>query len=566
LGAEHDDQRRYDGHEQVSNGEYRSTTVYDEITMKESSTTQTSKSSKSSSIPETVKNAGSYGFSPQASADTNVAALQAALNGGGIVIIDKPAVYDLNNTVFLDSNTKLICAPGVIFRKTAPYCNVLINRGALTKQYNENITIDGLEISVNGQEAMPTLVYGLRAQLGFFYVKNLTIRNFTCIDGKERQYLVYIVTWSNMLIENVRLAGDKDGIKLNNGHDAIIRNLDLTTYDDGMSLCGTDYASTLLEVGDVYNVCYSNVTDHQYKNIFGRSCLIYTGSWADYRNGNEYGSGDFCLNEGKLYQSVNNGGFLAVSSVPPVHKSGIVTGADKISWRFIQPCDFYQTNVYNVTFDNCIFEKSGNIIANWRVPPWYYEKHCGVHRPFYPGTERNSGSWGISVNNCRVTGSNPQILVNLMGNMKDVSINSCFFNNPRCTLINVDQDSVNEELFASINGCMFLETGSPSAAVHNGSKAALPDHQDCPILRRDIDDAGKLVVVHNGGKVHCTAAGNSYRGSGFECAVSNGSGLRFSSMDMPLKNLEILKPSIGDVCRRPDGLYLYKLSGWHEIT
>ena len=88
---------------------------------------------------------------------------------------------------------------------------------------------------------------------------------------------------------------------MSNGHDVTIRNLDLTTYDDGLSLCGTGYPSIIMEVGDVYNVRCSNVTDHQYKNISGRTCLIYTGSWADYRKGNKYGSGDLCLNEGNLY-------------------------------------------------------------------------------------------------------------------------------------------------------------------------------------------------------------------------------------------------------------------------
>ena len=355
-------------------------------------------------------------------------------------------------------------------------------------------------------------------------------------------------------------------IKLSNGHDATIRNLDLTTYDDGLSLCGTDYPSIVLEVGDVYNICCSNVTDHQYKNIFGRTCLIYTGSWADYRKGNEYGSGDFCLNEGNLYQVVDDGGCLAPSTAAPAHKSGIVTGADGMPWRFVQTCDFYETNVFNVTFDNCIFGKAGNIIANWIVPNWHYESKGGVHRPFYPGTERNSSSWGISVTNCRITAKAPQILVNLMGNMKDVIINSCYFNNPRCTVINVDQDSVNEELLASINGCTFTETGSPCESLHNGGEAALPDHQGCSILRRDIEDAGKFVVVHNGGKVFCGAAGNSYRGSGVECSVSNGSQLRFSSMDIPLKDLHMLKPTIGDVCRGHDGQYLYTAGGWRNLS
>lgn len=525
-----------------------------------------SRNSRSSRTPSSAaagKDAARYGFSPEAGADQNVTALQEALNGGGIVSVARPGVYDLNNTVFLDSDTRLTCAPGVIFRKAAPYCNVLVNRGALTKEYNENITVEGLELSVNGQEAMPTLVYGLRAQMGFFYVKNLTIRNFTCADGGPRQYLFYIVTWSNLLVENVRLVGDKDGIKLNNGHDAIIRNLDLTTYDDGTSLCGTDYPTTLLEVGDVYNVCYSNVTDHQYKNIFGRTCLILPGSWANYRKGNEYGAGDFCLHEGRLYQSVNNAGFKAVAVAAPIHGSGVGIGADNIAWRFIQPCEFHRTNVYNVTFDNCIFEKSGNLIVSWGLPEWYYRQYDCIHRPFYPGTERDSSVWGISLRNCRVTGAGPQVLVNVMGNMKDVSMEGCFFNNSRCTVINVDQDSCNEELIATLNGCTFLEIGRKPEV---GADTDLPDYEGCPILRRDIDDTGKLVVARNGGAVHCHAAGNSYRGPAFECGVSKGSRLRFSSMDMPLKNLTVLSPRIGDTCRAPDGLYVYTAAGWKNLS
>ncbi|NLF16082.1 MAG: hypothetical protein GX595_02340, partial [Lentisphaerae bacterium] len=180
-----------------------------------------------------TKNAADFGVSPAAAAGANVSGLQAALDGGGLVVVDRPGVYDVNDTVFLDSDTRLVCAPGVVFRKVAPYCNVLLNRGALTKTYNENITIEGLRLSVNGQEAMPTLVHGLRAQFGFFYVRNLTLRDITCLDGWPHQFMIYIVTWSHLLIERVRLAGDKDGIKLNNGHDAVIRDLDLTTYDDG---------------------------------------------------------------------------------------------------------------------------------------------------------------------------------------------------------------------------------------------------------------------------------------------------------------------------------------------
>ncbi|MCC6424035.1 MAG: hypothetical protein IT447_11200 [Phycisphaerales bacterium] len=477
------------------------------------------------------KRPSEFGFSPSADAAVNVAALQRALDGGGRVIIDVPGVYDLNATIMLDSDTQLLCAPGVVFRKVASYCNVLINRGALTKQYNRNITIDGLEISVNNFEAFPTLVYGLRAQLGFFYVKNLTLRNFTCLDGKENQYLIYIVTWSNLRIENVKLAGDKDGIKLNNGHNALIENLDLTTYDDGTSLCGTDYASTLLEAGDVYNVTYRNVIDRQYKNIFGRTCLIYTGSWADYADGNEYGAGDFCLHRGRLYQSTNEANFVALATRPPVHESGIVTGEDKIAWRFVQLCDFYQTNVYNITFENCTFEKSGNIIASFIVPAWYYKNICGIHRNFYPGTEPNSTSWNISINNCRLAGVNPQVLVNLMGNMRDVSINGCAITNPRSTLINIDHDSANRELIASIHNCAF-----PAGGVAPLPEDELPNHEKCPILRQDIDDTGKLIVVRNDSRVICSASGNSTRPEPVEVFLSEGSKLQSATCDLMFKS------------------------------
>jgi hypothetical protein len=494
-----------------------------------------------------------FGFSPSADADTNVAALQAALDRGGVVRIDTPGVYDLNATVIVQSNTKLLCCPGVVFRKVAPYCNVLINRGALTKQYDDNIVIDGLEVRVNGHEAPPSLVYGLRAQLGLHYVRNFTLRNFTCVDGEAYQYLIYIVTWSHMLIENVRLAGAKDGIKLNNGHDALVRNLDLMTYDDGTSLCGTDYPSTVVEVGDVYNVTYSNVTDHQYKDIFGRTCLIYTGSWADYKDGNEYQSGDFCINEGKLYQVVNDHGYCAIAGVAPVHGDGVVTGDDTIAWRFIQPCDFYETHVYNITFDHCTFEKSGNLIANWKEPG-------NFQRNFYPGTERNSNCWGVMLNHCRMTGTGPQTLLCLMGNMRDVMIDSCYFDNPRCAVIHVDQDSFNEQLVASIRGCLFYDDEDTSRFANHG------DEVECPILSRHIADAGKFIAVHHGGEVICHAGGNTYRGPGMDIAITNGSKVRINNTDIPLKSFAGLTCEPGDVCRGLDGLYAVRAGEWVNVS
>jgi hypothetical protein len=509
-----------------------------------------------------IKNPKTFGFSPAASADQNVAALQTALSGGGLILIDTPGVYELNNTILLDSNTKLICAPGVVFKKVASYCNVLMNRGALTKEYNENITIDGLEISVNGYEAMPTLVYGLRAQLGFFYVKNLTLRNFVCKDGGPSQYLMYLVTWERVHMENVRLEGDKDGIKLGKGHDAIFRNIDLTTYDDGTSLCGTDYPSVQVEVGDVYNVCYSNVTDHQYKNIFGRTCLINTGSWADYADGNEYRSGDFCLKDGKLYQCINDHGFVGVSSVAPVHPSGIVTGTDTISWRYIQDCDFYHTDVYNITFDNCIFEKSGNLIAVWI-------EGSDFQRNFYPGTEKLANIWGLTITNCKMNASAEQVLICSMANLKDVVISNCVLNDLEA-VIRMDGAAYNDELNASITGCTFRNIQYPLVAIHDGRKVvdwALPFTKEGqrgympPEPPGSASDLKKPPMV-----VNCHLSGNNYTNCTFGYTISCGAKLRFVNMDLPLTSLENLSPVVGDVCRQVNGLFIYKTTGWVNLS
>jgi hypothetical protein len=50
------------------------------------------------------------------------------------------------------------------------------NKGALTKQYDEHISIEGLNIIVNGIDKPFSDVYGLRGQLAFFYIKDLKLK------------------------------------------------------------------------------------------------------------------------------------------------------------------------------------------------------------------------------------------------------------------------------------------------------------------------------------------------------------------------------------------------------
>ena len=65
------------------------------------------------------KDAASYGFSPEKSAAENVKALQSAVSGGGTILVSKPGTYDLNDSILLDDNTKLVFGAGVVIRKVA---------------------------------------------------------------------------------------------------------------------------------------------------------------------------------------------------------------------------------------------------------------------------------------------------------------------------------------------------------------------------------------------------------------------------------------------------------------
>jgi hypothetical protein len=52
--------------------------------------------------------------------------------------------------LFIGSNTSLIFGNNVFLKKVGAFTYVLLNKGALTKTYDEHITIEGLQIIVNG--------------------------------------------------------------------------------------------------------------------------------------------------------------------------------------------------------------------------------------------------------------------------------------------------------------------------------------------------------------------------------------------------------------------------------
>lgn len=389
-----------------------------------------------------------WGISPSYDAEINTLNFQANLNGGNVVkAVNKSGVYLLNNTIIIEDNTTLNIADNVVFKKNADYLNMFINKGGLTKTLNENITINGLTISVNGKETGAYLIPGMRGQLGWFHVKNLTIKDFYCDDIGTFQYCIQFGAWENVHLENIYIEGNKDGLDFFAGHGAVIKNYTAKTYDDGVFLGGVGYPISQLEVmGDVYDIEFINYNYiDSLKVLSARGILFYLGSWADWTSDSAYQQGDFCVNSNNIYQVNNYNGFSAIGSTPPVHTSGTVTGADGISWHHIDTGSIYKTEIYNVSVDSSYF----------------YDPYCAMcwftaddiyTRTVYPGTEGTAKSWNIELSNSMAEQSP---VVNHQNGLVDITLENNIFDSLPYYIISASSYNDGDSLWIKSDGNLF---------------------------------------------------------------------------------------------------------------
>jgi hypothetical protein len=477
------------------------------------------------------RDASGYGFLTTASASVNTAALQAALDIGGIITIRTPGSYELNDTLYIGSNTKLICCPGVIFKKTGNYSNVLVNKGALTRTWDEDIEIDGITIEVNGVDNITTLdVPGLRAQIGFFYVKHLTFKNFKIEDLGSSQYAIQIVRWYNVYFKNITIEGEKDGLDIGVGNNGLFEDINFTTHDDAIALFGAGYPSVTMEVGDVYNITFRNCNDY-IKDGVGYSCRIMTGSWSDWSNGNTYQTGDICSNGGNIYICNNENGFSDIAANAPTHTSGDIAGADGIIWRFCNTDSIHSFNVYNITFDNCnYFDVRAPVDVRWIDSIWT--------RSVYPGTETQSYVKDIRIVNCTFDG--PNVIVQNTGNLKNTVINNCIINDMSNVIYSDNYgDDTNPQWDIIFHGNHLNNT---SSFFMNNKR--------------------------NGQLMNVVAAGNSYYNSSFVIHIQGTSTARLINFNLPIPHADLadLSPEVGDLCMTVNGLNIYKAAGWTNLA
>ncbi len=327
--------------------------------------------------------ASSHGFSPEATGIENAAALQEAVDMGGTVVVSQPGTYKTASTVFLGSNTSLVFGKGVFIKKVdeqGSFAQVLINKGALTKTYDESITVEGLHVVVNGIDNCSDLVLGLRGVVGFSYVKDLRIKGFRCYDLTGCQYAMQISRFEDVIIEDVIIKGHKDGIHFGPGKRFTVRDGVFQTFDDAIALNGQDYSTSNPELGWIEDGVIENCYDLNQEKTVGYFCRMLAGGWIDWKKGMKVQQSDAVVSNGKIYRvTMPPDETLYESTTQPDFESGTKV-LDGITWVMTQEIISYTGGVRNVVFRNIQLEKP-------RVP-FSIEFNMGrFNRSYYPGAE-----------------------------------------------------------------------------------------------------------------------------------------------------------------------------------
>jgi hypothetical protein len=326
--------------------------------------------------------AAAFGFAPDASGTANQEALQRAVDGGGTIVVARPGVYPLAGTVYVGSHTSLMFGAGVALKKVnekGEFCHVLLNKGARTKTWDTHIAITGLHVIVNGMDNRRFEVYGLHGQIAFFYVKDLRIEGFRCHDLGKAQYGIHICTFEDVVVNDVMIAGDKDGVHLGRGKRFTISNGVFRTYDDAVALNAHDYSVGNPELGWIEDGVVQNCHDlEDGRKPIGFFCRILAGAWIDWREGMEVQQSDTVVSGGRLYRvQARPDGTMYKSMARPTHERGSQV-LDGINWGVVQDDVTYTAGVRNVVFRDIFLRKP-------RIGFSVHFDNDKFSRSYYPG-------------------------------------------------------------------------------------------------------------------------------------------------------------------------------------
>lgn len=425
--------------------------------------------SKSMNPSSGFRDAADFGFLPGATGSENVKALQKATDLGGTIVVSQPGTYDLAGTVLVGSDTTLDFGNGVFIRKVAddgPFSHVILNKGALTRTRDRNICIRGLHVMVNGLDHAMDRVYGLRGQIAFFHISDLRIERFRCLDLCKSQFAIHICTFEDIIVDDVMVKGDKDGVHLGPGKRFTIRNGVFQTYDDAVALNGHDYASGNPEMGWIEDGVVENCHDlPDDKDPVGFFCRILAGGWIEWQPGMEVQNSDSVLSQGRLYRVQERpDGTVYTSTTRPTHESGSLE-IDGIHWGMVQEDGVDTAGVRNVVFRDIFLKKP-------RIAFSVHFDNDRYSRSYYPGA-RGPVQENLTIDNANVQHDQP---VDFLSTDTPVDVLTVVNSSLRNNSIRFNQKSVLKDhgrTQINLFGCTFRHDGEQELVINDAEKKTI---------------------------------------------------------------------------------------------
>ncbi len=322
-------------------------------------------------------------MSVQDSGWQNRLALQEKLDRGGTVRIEEPGVYEIEDTLFIKEHTRLILGEGVMLKRSASSVGsfFLVNRGAFSRTWDRGITIEGLHLITNGVEARKhASVYGLTGEVSLFYVRQLRVFDFTCMDLPRLSFGLHICTFEDIVLERLQVEGRKDAVHLGTGKRFVIRHGIFRTFDDPIALNAHDYAVANPQMGWIEDGLIEDCYDLPDRDTTGYFCRILAGSWVDWYPGMEIQNSDTVVSGGRVYRAFQKpDGRIYRSVTAPLHREGMRT-LDGINWVMVQEEAVYDCGCRNLHFRDIHLQKAREVALSI-----HFDHDC-YSRSVYPGS------------------------------------------------------------------------------------------------------------------------------------------------------------------------------------
>ena len=397
--------------------------------------------------------AADFGFSPLASGVENRKALQQALDCGGTIVVARQGEYRISGTVYIGRQTTLKFGTDIRLRQVddgGPFSTVPLNRAAADRASAGLLVLPAPEIVVNDVDArLFKEAYGLHGQLAFFYVRDLRIERFRCYDLGRHQYGIHICTFEDVLINDVIIHGEKDGIHFGRGKRFSVSNGVFKTFDDAIALNAHDYAVGNPEYGWIEEGIIEKCWDLNAENTTGFFCRMLAGGWIDWIEGMEVQQSDIVVADDRLYRvQMNPDGNTYVSRTKPSHTSGIEQ-LDGINWGVVQEDVIYNCGVRNVVFRDILLAKP-------RIAFSIRFDHDRFSRSYYKGAPKPVQTQ-ISFDNIRILYDDPVPFIHTNTPVGTVSVTNSFLRNNGFVFNGKDiMDDFGKTKISIVNTCFNL--------------------------------------------------------------------------------------------------------------